>query len=209
MSEPAPIQVAIELAQKFAYVPGEVAATSDGAEAFTEQILFGQQREYRFQIFQDGAAFDLTGWQFRLALGAAVQYNDAGDIIAAVVVAQNDVADFSIDGPGELSCGLDCNTDEFLDVITSPDVGRFATGRAELWGRPSALDPWEPFAQWPIQLQGSVFDVTQTPGTSASSYYTAAQMDLKLGPTLTLLVEGTKVVLRESGNQIATWDLPA
>lgn len=206
-----PVQIAIELASKYAYVPGETAGVSEGASDFSETILFGQQRDYSIAVYLNGEVYDLTGWQFRLSAGIAVQYVSSGSPVASVVIAQNDVANFTLGGDGnnELAATLDCNTDEFLDAITDPSVSKFTTGRAELWGRPSSSEPWQPMAQWSIQAQGAVFDVTQTPGTSASSYYTAAQMDLKLGPTITLLKEGNQVVMRESGSIVAAWDLPA
>lgn len=172
-----PIALTVVLNENAAYVVGST-------QTFSELILFGSLRHYRANFTNADEAgvqqpFDLTGWQLRHQIGASVEYTGGSGTVPAVVIANADVADFTISAD-VVEWDLDCNTDEFLDAITDPSISRIVTVRAELWGRYGSSGPWQPLARWDLKITGAVFDTTQTPTSTADTYYTAPQIDAKI-----------------------------
>ena len=181
--------------------------------AFTETIPFG--RALVTLADEDGVQqpFDLAGWQFRYQIGTAVQYTDGASPVPSVVIANADVNAFTISNTNQLDWTVDCNTDEFLEAITDPAINRFVTARGELWGRPSSSDPWQLSAKWDLRAAGSVFDVTQTPTSTADTYYTAPQIDAMLaaliGAGITFQRNGDTATLCIDGVPVQDWTKPS
>lgn len=198
-----PITFAVWLNTISAYVLGTTTA-------FSESIPFGALRHYRATFTNADETgvqlpFDLTGWQLRHQIGAAVEYTGESATVPSVVIANADVGAFTISGTDNniVDWDLDCNTDEFLEAITSPSISRFVTVRSEIWGRQGVSGPWQPLAKWDLKVAGSVFDVTQTPASSLNTYYTAAQTDAAIASAIAaklIVPAGYRIVVDAAGN---------
>jgi hypothetical protein len=196
-----PVPLDIHVDNGAAYAAGTL-------NTFSEVIRFGSTRYYSAIITKADADnvqqdIDLTGWQFRHQIGAAVEYTGESAVVASIVIANADIGAFTLANGNELEWSISCNTDEWLDAITDPSISKFVTVRSELWGRADSGSPWEPIASWDLRAGGAIFDVTQTPTSSLNTYYTAAQTDAVIAAAIASVLTipaGYRLVVDSAGN---------